>query len=214
MKPRRRIAGVFCSTRQTCSQDLAQPQVSSAVVRNILRLSQTYLVPTQARRYTWKPVAAPQNVCALDGANTCRLTYSCDQASMRCDARTVSSSRPGLEKTKLASNSQIIERQQFRNTAKDHKHGNGEVHHATVFPLASFLFSSHKQPKLLPSFNGTTHKISEKSMAGELARCGNRSLTIGEEKVWMGSGRNGHLLNEDCVNWVLVAQEGAGKWLG
>lgn len=35
--------------------------------------------------------------------------------------------------------SQVIEREQLRNTAKDHKHGDGEVHHATVHIISRVL---------------------------------------------------------------------------
>lgn len=35
--------------------------------------------------------------------------------------------------------SQVIEWEQFRNTAKDHKHGDREIHHATKIIISSAI---------------------------------------------------------------------------
>lgn len=106
--------------------------------------------------------------------------------AMRCDNRGT--------RLRLQGNSQIVEREELCDTAKDHEYGNSEVHHATM-RRQSLITQASALPlrKLLPS---STHKISEKSMAESL-RCGNRSLATGNRGTkqrmrWVGYGR-GHL---------------------
>lgn len=79
----------------------------------------------------------------------------CD--AIRSNARTVSSKR------RRRSNSQIIEREQLRNTAKDHKHSNGEVHHATRHASSATITSKRVNlelsQKLLPSCSSERNQL-------------------------------------------------------
>lgn len=90
----------------------------------------------------------------------------------------------GLGATVPRADSQIVEGEELRDTAENYKHRNGEVHHATAKKLASsvkiqWLAQKSVPGSLEPSLttHPPTHKMSEKSMADSLARCGNRSLT-------------------------------------
>lgn len=82
--------------------------------------------------------------------------------------------------------SQVVEREQFRDTTKDNEGGDGEVHHATANCQPCHTGRQWQGQKLLPdaaqawssSAIAGTYKMSEKSML-ELERCGYRSLATG-----------------------------------
>jgi hypothetical protein len=58
--------------------------------------------------------------------------------------------------------SQIVEREELRDTAEDHEYRNGEIHHATVNTLASSFHPQCHLVELLPS---------SRKLRGQLTRC-------------------------------------------